>query len=147
MALTTEACYTALLALQTNALENLRQRDHFKQSGLATVKLRLLNPNGSPKMVRKELLLSSLGSDFKELVSRDFDLPPQKYVSNNCCVNYPANGLFQTEDYCWREGNTGRSELGQPGCSERASDHGDCFERLGHRRQGRRGQVQGVGRR
>lgn len=88
MTITTEACYTALLALQTNALETLRQRDHFKQSGLATVKLRVLNHTGPPKTVRKELLLSSLGSDFKDLVSKDFGLPPQKYVSYNCCVNH-----------------------------------------------------------
>lgn len=78
MSLSIDVCYPAILQLQKNALNGLRQRDRFKESGVATVKLRVLSPNSSPTMVLKELPLSSLGSELKGLVSGDSEIPCHK---------------------------------------------------------------------
>ncbi|KAF2899522.1 hypothetical protein ILUMI_06657 [Ignelater luminosus] len=73
-----DSCYAAISELQTHALEKLKQRDRFKESGIATLKIKILNQNASPKLISKEILLSSLGSDLKNIVSEHVEVPLDK---------------------------------------------------------------------
>lgn len=79
-----ESCFVALSNLQRNALEKLQQRDHFNESGLATIKIKVLNQRSVPQLLTKELTLASLGSDLKEMVSKDIEMPEHKYVIKYC---------------------------------------------------------------
>lgn len=59
--------------LLTNAVEKLKQRDRFKESGYATVKVKILN-DGVPKLITKEILLSMTGDDFRALIAEESSL-------------------------------------------------------------------------
>ncbi|EFA02056.1 NEDD8 ultimate buster 1 [Tribolium castaneum] len=71
-------CYEALLELQKNSLENLKQNNHYKESGEATLKIKILHPNSPPRMLTKELLLSLRGSDVKEIIAKEINMSRDK---------------------------------------------------------------------
>jgi hypothetical protein len=71
-------CYDALLELQQNSLENLKQNSHYKESGVATLKIKILHPSSPPRILTKELLLSLRGNDIKELISKEITINPDK---------------------------------------------------------------------
>lgn len=73
-------CNAALSELQTNALEKLKQRDHFKESGLATLKVKVLKESQSCRLLTKEVSLSSSTTELKSLIALDIDTPPEKCV-------------------------------------------------------------------
>lgn len=75
-----ESCHSAVVELQINALEKLKQRDRFKESGIATVKIKLLCEGQSPKIITKELPLTSLTSDFKNSIVQDIQVPTERFV-------------------------------------------------------------------
>jgi hypothetical protein len=71
-------CYDALLELQQNSLENLKQNSHYKESGVATLKIKILHPSSPPRILTKELLLSLRGTDIKDLISKEITINPDK---------------------------------------------------------------------
>lgn len=75
-----EECYAALSELQGNALEKLKQREHFKESGVATIKLKLLN-GANTKLMTKEVSLAAPASSLKRIISRDANVSIDKLVS------------------------------------------------------------------
>lgn len=79
-----DSCYAAISELQSHALEKLKERDIFKESGLATLKIKFLIPNGSPKLITKQILLSACGTDLKQVVSENAEIPSQRL--NNWCT-------------------------------------------------------------
>lgn len=70
-----ESCFTAISELQTNALEKLKQRDRFKESGLATFKIKIINQKTTPKIITKEVKLSAFGNDLKEIIAGTINVP------------------------------------------------------------------------
>lgn len=80
MKISEEECYAALSELQGNALEKLKQREHFKESGLATVKLKLLNGVNS-KLLTKEVSLISPARNLKEIVAKENNISIERLVS------------------------------------------------------------------
>lgn len=73
-------CNAAISELQTNALEKLKQRDRFKESGLATVKIKVLKESQSCRLLTKEIPLSSSTAEFKNIIAVDIDTPPERFV-------------------------------------------------------------------
>lgn len=74
MAIPFEICLETLKELQASSLENLQQRNKFKESGLATIKIKLLNLNSPPKIISKELCLSMRTSDLKIVLLQELHL-------------------------------------------------------------------------
>lgn len=81
--LSTLECYAALSELQRNALEKLKQREHFKESGEATIKLKLLNGINS-RVLTKEVPLSLPVRDFKQLISKDANVSIERLIIIEC---------------------------------------------------------------
>ncbi|XP_017786939.1 PREDICTED: NEDD8 ultimate buster 1-like [Nicrophorus vespilloides] len=82
-----DACHAAISELQTNAIEKLKQRDRFKESGVATIKIKILNQN-PPKLISKEILLSTVGMNFKVLISDEVNIPIDrlKLIANGIVI-------------------------------------------------------------
>ncbi|XP_063904141.1 NEDD8 ultimate buster 1-like [Zophobas morio] len=73
-----DECFEAILELQRNSLENLKQNNHYQESGEATLKIKVLHPNSPPRMLTKELLLSLRGCDVKDIISKETSISPDK---------------------------------------------------------------------
>lgn len=73
-----DSCYSAIAELQSNALEKLKQRDRFRDSGVATVKVKVLQ-GGSSKVVTKEVALTSNGADFKDVLMKELSASVDRY--------------------------------------------------------------------
>ncbi|XP_065159726.1 NEDD8 ultimate buster 1-like [Atheta coriaria] len=73
-----DLCFRAVSELLTNAVEKLKQRDRFKESGYATVKVKILN-DGVPKLITKEILLSMTGDDFRALIAEESSLQMHRF--------------------------------------------------------------------
>lgn len=74
-----DLCLETLLDLQRNALENLKQKNRFQESGLATIKIKILVPNSPPKIITKELLLSMQTSDLKNIINQEVNFCADRY--------------------------------------------------------------------
>lgn len=74
-----EECHAALSELQQNALEKLKQREHFKESGVATIKIKLLSGANS-KLLTKEVSLNLSAHNLKEIISTDVKVSAEKLV-------------------------------------------------------------------
>ncbi|KAF5282197.1 hypothetical protein FQR65_LT02894 [Abscondita terminalis] len=61
-----ESCYAAICELQTFALDKLKQRDLYRASGIATLRVKLLNHNGVPSLITYETSLKQSGDDLKK---------------------------------------------------------------------------------
>ncbi|XP_022906282.2 NEDD8 ultimate buster 1-like [Onthophagus taurus] len=70
-----QSCFAALLELQSNALEKLKQRNRFKESGLATLKIKVLKQSGTPKVIVKEVPLTMIGEEFKKSIIDEIGVP------------------------------------------------------------------------
>lgn len=77
-----DACLAAVRDLQSCALENLKQRDRFKASGLATLKIKVLNASNPPKLLTQECLLSIYGADFKSSLGSALNTPADRYIKS-----------------------------------------------------------------
>ncbi|GJQ65640.1 hypothetical protein Trydic_g7730 [Trypoxylus dichotomus] len=73
-----ELCYSTLETLQSNALEKLSQIKRFKENGLATVKIKILQQNTNSKVVTKEVSLNMLGCDLKALVCEEINISTER---------------------------------------------------------------------
>ncbi|KRT81584.1 Ubiquitin [Oryctes borbonicus] len=73
-----ELCYNTLQTLQSNAFEKLNQINRFKESGLATIKIKILQQSINSKIVTKEVYLSISGSELKALLCDDIKTPQER---------------------------------------------------------------------
>ncbi|XP_072397849.1 NEDD8 ultimate buster 1-like isoform X2 [Diabrotica undecimpunctata] len=69
-----DICQEIIKDLQNNALENLKQKNHYKESGLATIKIKILHKNSPPRLIQKELLLSMITNELKDLVRNEISV-------------------------------------------------------------------------
>lgn len=69
-----EICLNIINELQTSSLLNLQQRNKFKESGLATIKIKLLHLNNPPRNLIKELCLSMRTLDLKNVLVEELQL-------------------------------------------------------------------------
>lgn len=71
-------CLEIIKELQTNSVENLKQKTRFEESGLATIKIKVVNQGKAPKILTKEVMLTLRGSDLKDVICQDISVPPEK---------------------------------------------------------------------
>lgn len=64
-------CLEVLTDLQESSVENLKQNTRYKESGLATLKIKILHQQSPAKIVRKELLLTIKAIELKTLLMPD----------------------------------------------------------------------------
>ncbi|KAG5898600.1 hypothetical protein JTB14_020976 [Gonioctena quinquepunctata] len=69
-----EVCYDTLKELQSNSLENLKQKNLFQKSGLATLKIKILHQHSPPTILTKELVLSMRTCDLKNIIKQDVNI-------------------------------------------------------------------------
>lgn len=69
-----------LKELQANSLENLQQRNKFKESGLATIKIKLLHLNSPPRNLVKEVCLTMRTIDLKNSLLEELQISSDGYV-------------------------------------------------------------------
>lgn len=88
-----DQCRAALSELQSNALEKLKQRDRFKESGLASFKIKVVIPKASPKIIAKEILLSALGLDLKDQIAGSINVSSErlKLIANGIVIKDTEN--------------------------------------------------------
>ncbi|KAH1021119.1 hypothetical protein HUJ04_010676 [Dendroctonus ponderosae] len=66
-----EQCLQIINELQMNALENLKHNTRFQESGVATLKIKVVDHGKPPIMIVKEVMLDCTGSDLKENICQD----------------------------------------------------------------------------
>lgn len=71
-------CLEIVKELQTNSVENLKQKTRFEESGLATLKIKVVNQGKAPKILTKEVMLTLRGSDLKDVICQDISVPSEK---------------------------------------------------------------------
>ncbi|KAL1505617.1 hypothetical protein ABEB36_005141 [Hypothenemus hampei] len=71
-------CTEIIKELQINSLENLKQKSQFNDSGLATLKIKIVTQGKSPKKLTKEIMLNCRGADFKALICQELSLNTEK---------------------------------------------------------------------
>lgn len=64
-----DSCLAALLELQQHALERLRERDHFRETGLATIKVRVPDKNPSRRIISVETKLTATVQEMQQAVA------------------------------------------------------------------------------
>lgn len=74
LAIPFEICLETLKELQANSLENLQQRNRYKESGLATIKIKVLHLSNHPMNLVKELCLSLKTIDLKNVIMDELQL-------------------------------------------------------------------------
>lgn len=86
------SCYAAISELQTSALEKLKQRNQFKESGLATLKVKFLSTHAPPKLITIEVMLSYNGLHLKQLISERVNVAADqlKLIANGIVVKDAA---------------------------------------------------------
>lgn len=73
-----EHCLVAIKELQNHALEKMKERDSFKATGVATLKVRVPNQAGGTILSTIKISLNALGSDLKEAVAQQISSVPSR---------------------------------------------------------------------
>lgn len=69
-----DICQDILKTLQAKALENLQQQNLYQESGLATIKIKILHPSSPKTLIQKELLLSMITTELKDIIKNELDI-------------------------------------------------------------------------
>ncbi|KAK4886374.1 hypothetical protein RN001_002645 [Aquatica leii] len=64
-----DSCYSTICELQAFALDKLKQRDLYRASGIATLRIKILNQNGPSNSINYETSLKQSGDDLKRGLS------------------------------------------------------------------------------
>lgn len=66
-----DVCFETLIELQTNSLEKLKQNSLYQESGVATLKIKVLQAAEGPKVLTKEVDLSLNTNDLRNIIIKD----------------------------------------------------------------------------
>lgn len=75
-----ESCTYALRELQEHALEKLKERDHFKSTGIATLKIRIPKEGLGTRIINVEVRLGVMGLELKNDIASRIDTSPDRYL-------------------------------------------------------------------
>lgn len=78
LSLSIDTCLEIVKELQVNSLENLKQRNRFQDSGLATLKIKIVSQGKPPRILIKEMMLSCRGCELREKICQDVSIEPDK---------------------------------------------------------------------
>uniref|UniRef100_A0A1Y1LQ82 Ubiquitin-like domain-containing protein n=1 Tax=Photinus pyralis TaxID=7054 RepID=A0A1Y1LQ82_PHOPY len=91
-----DCCYAAVSELQSIALEKLKQRDLYRASGIATLKMKILVQNVPPKLISRQICLKEMGQHLKRMVSETTNVPEEslKLIANGKVIE-DSKSLFE----------------------------------------------------
>ncbi|PNF44037.1 hypothetical protein B7P43_G16238, partial [Cryptotermes secundus] len=69
LGISADSCLASLLELQRHALDRLRERDRFRETGLATIRVRVTDKNHSRRIISLETKLSATVQEVQEEVA------------------------------------------------------------------------------
>jgi hypothetical protein len=76
-----DSCLVALLELQQHALERLREREHFRETGLATIKFRVPDKSLSRRIISVETVLSATVQEVQQAVASQIGVECDRYLN------------------------------------------------------------------
>ncbi|GLG96153.1 NEDD8 ultimate buster 1 [Gryllus bimaculatus] len=87
------SCLTAIQSLQSRALERLQERNHYRDTGLATVKVRVPNQLHQRNQLSIQMRLTCLAKDLQEAVAREINDTSArvKLISNGRVLDYEVS--------------------------------------------------------
>lgn len=74
-----DSCLYAIKELQESALQKLKERDHFKTTGLATIKVRISNEERGMRILNFEIRLNATGLDLKNDIATRIDVNSDRF--------------------------------------------------------------------
>lgn len=77
LSLPVEACVKCLKQLQITAIENVKERERFRATGKATLKIRISSEGGG-RTFNVNIELSNKGQDLKEMISQEITTPVER---------------------------------------------------------------------
>lgn len=91
-----DCCYAAVSELQSIALDKLKQRDLYRASGIATLKMKILVENVPPKLISHQICLKEMGQHLKHIVSEVTNVPEEslKLIANGKVIE-DSKSLFE----------------------------------------------------
>lgn len=79
MSISFEECLHCLIILQKKALDNLRERNNYQSTGLATLKVRMIpNEERQTKIITISIDLSKSGKSLAETISAEVSVPKER---------------------------------------------------------------------
>lgn len=75
-----ELCTETILELQRNSLENLKQKNQYQESGLATLKIKVLLQGAPPKILTKQIKLSLNASEMRTIIITEMNISSDRYT-------------------------------------------------------------------
>lgn len=81
LGISADSCLAALLELQQHALDRLRERDHFRETGLATIRVRVTDKNHSRRIISLETKLSATVQEVQQAVASQVGVDFDRYFS------------------------------------------------------------------
>jgi hypothetical protein len=81
LGISVDSCLAALLELQQHALDRLRERDRFKETGLATIRVRVPDKNHSRRVIPLEIKLSATVQELQQEVASQVGVEFDRYFS------------------------------------------------------------------
>jgi hypothetical protein len=81
LGISADSCLAALLELQQHALHRLRERDHFRETGLATIRVRVPDKNHSKRVISLEAKLSATVLEVQQTVASQVGVEFDRYFS------------------------------------------------------------------
>jgi len=76
-----DSCLAALQELQQHALDRLRERDHFRETGLATIRVRVPDKNHSRRILSLETKLSATVQEVQQAVASQIGVECDRYLN------------------------------------------------------------------
>lgn len=73
-------CLAAITELQASALEKLRAREVFTQSGFATIRVRAPAQVGGTRLITVNVKLSDIGQQLQEVVGKELQVSPSRWI-------------------------------------------------------------------
>lgn len=77
LSLPVETCVNCLKQLQITAIENLKERDKFRATGKATLKIRISSEGGG-RIFNLGIELANKGQELKEAISKEIATPVER---------------------------------------------------------------------
>ncbi|XP_066257356.1 NEDD8 ultimate buster 1-like [Euwallacea similis] len=79
-----DICTDIVKELQLNSLENLKRKTQFQESGVATLKIKIVEQGKAPTILVKEVMLTCRSCDLKEIICQEIPISPEKLKLISC---------------------------------------------------------------
>jgi hypothetical protein len=75
-----DSCLAVLRELQQHSLDRLRERNHFKETGLATIRVRVSDKSHSRRIISLKTKLSAMVQEVQQTVASQIGVEFDRYL-------------------------------------------------------------------